>query len=76
MEPVFDVDKLSPDESCGLLSSLKSPPLGRVEALPPKKFDPEVPVAAPKRLFDGGAAGAAELDSAGLVVPKRVLDEG
>lgn len=76
MEPILGVDKLSPDLSCGLLSSAKSPPLVWVEALPPKRFDPEVPVAAPKRLLDGGAAGAAELDSAGLVVPKRALDEG
>lgn len=76
VEPVLGANKLSPDLSCGLLRSPKSPPLGWVGALPPKRFDPEVLVVAPKRLLDGAAAGAAELDSAGFVDPKRALDVG
>lgn len=76
VEPVLGVDELSPDLSCGVLSSPKSPPLAVVEALLLKRLDPEVLVGAPKRLLEGGATDAAELDSTGLVGPKIPPDEG
>ena len=74
--PALGVDELSPDLSCGLLTAPKSPPLGCVEALPPKRFDPVLLVEAPKRFIDGGAAVAAELNPAGFVELKRPPDEG
>lgn len=76
VEPVLGVDELSPDLSCGLLSFAKNPSPGCVDALLPKRFDPGLLVEGPKIFFDGCAADAAELASAGFVKPKKPPDGG